>query len=264
MVGIIIIIAVFLFVVGLLEFGLYDTIIAFKVGIIVLIVGVVLKAVVKRVLRYRREKEHEQSEYYKSTGRSLKYIEHDKGTYGEYCTYQELRSFEDVGAKFLFNIYIPKEDGSTTEIDLLMISRKGIFVYESKNYSGWIFGSQNNRYWTQTLPSVGYSLKSRFYNPVKQNKNHIKHLESLCGKLDPYSLIVFSERCELMDVWHGDNRTKVIKRNEVYRVTKDLYDQSSLYISDEIINCVYEKLKVYCNVSEQQKEEHINRIKNKY
>lgn len=40
------------------------------------------------------------------------------------------------------NLYLPKEDGSTTEIDLIMLSETGILVFESKNYSGWIFGDE--------------------------------------------------------------------------------------------------------------------------
>ena len=50
----------------------------------------------------------------------------------------------------LQNVYIPKRNGETTEIDLLYITEKGIFVIESKNYSGYIFGSETNRSWTST------------------------------------------------------------------------------------------------------------------
>ncbi len=42
--------------------------------------------------------------------------------------------------------------GGTTEIDLLLIHPKGLFVFESKNYSGWIFGNEVYQNWTQTLP----------------------------------------------------------------------------------------------------------------
>ena len=71
----------------------------------------------------------------------------------EYLTYRYLRKFEKAGAKFLFNVYIPKENEETTEIDVLMISCKGLFVFESKNYGGWIFGSDNQKYWYQTFPA---------------------------------------------------------------------------------------------------------------
>ena len=38
--------------------------------------------------------------------------------------------------KILRNVYVPKENGETSEIDVLYITQKGIFVIESKNYSG--------------------------------------------------------------------------------------------------------------------------------
>ena len=51
----------------------------------------------------------------------------------------------------LNNVYVPRKDGRSSEIDLLYITRKGIIVVESKNYSGYIFGDENNKNWTATL-----------------------------------------------------------------------------------------------------------------
>ncbi len=51
----------------------------------------------------------------------------------------------------LRNVYVPIKNGSTSEIDVVYITRKGLFVIESKNYSGFIFGNESNRYWTSTL-----------------------------------------------------------------------------------------------------------------
>lgn len=76
------------------------------------------------------------------------------GYYGEYRIYKKLRYLENRGAEFLFNLYLPKPDGGTSEVDVVMICEKGIFVFESKNYSGWIFGDEGKPMWYQTL-SVG-------------------------------------------------------------------------------------------------------------
>lgn len=57
----------------------------------------------------------------------------DKGNMGEYNIYRTLEKIK--GTKLILtNLYIPKEDGSTTEIDLVMITKYGFFVIESKNY----------------------------------------------------------------------------------------------------------------------------------
>ena len=79
----------------------------------------------------------------------------EKGAYGEMLIENELNRLTPYGQgeKILRNIYIPKDDGSTSEIDVLYISRKGIFVFESKNYSGWIFGKESDQYWTVSLPN---------------------------------------------------------------------------------------------------------------
>ena len=53
--------------------------------------------------------------------------------------------------KLLQNVYIPKANGGTTEIDILFVSVKGIVVFEVKNYAGYIFGSSDRKEWTVTL-----------------------------------------------------------------------------------------------------------------
>lgn len=103
-------------------------------------------------------------------------MKQDTGRYGEYMVYKKLIILEKHGAKFLFNVYIPKTECETAEIDVLMICQQGIYAFERKNYSGWIFGDENHVNWYQTLPmGRNNSHKEAFYNPILQNKNHIKH-----------------------------------------------------------------------------------------
>ena len=92
------------------------------------------------------------STYYKITKKPVLAMRTDVGSYGEYCIFKLLKSYESQGAKFLFNVYLPKGENETTEIDVLMICSQGIYVFESKNYSGWIFGNEKYKMWTQTLP----------------------------------------------------------------------------------------------------------------
>lgn len=96
-----------------------------------------------------------------------------KGRRGEKLTERELNLVKFFGCdgKVLRNAYVPKSNGETSEIDVLFITQKGIFVIESKNYSGWIFGNESDRYWTVSLPGGN---KSHFHNPIRQNRSHIK------------------------------------------------------------------------------------------
>ena len=92
------------------------------------------------------------------------------GQFGEYSIEYALTNNNLPGELVVFrNLYIPANN-KTVEIDLLMIHEKGIFVFESKNYSGWIFGSADQLYWTQCLQN---GTRHKFYNPIRQNDTHI-------------------------------------------------------------------------------------------
>lgn len=201
--------------------------------------------------------------YYKITKVPLLQVRSDIGKYGEYLIYKNLKKYEEAGAKFLFNVYIPKENDETTEIDVLMISSKGIFVFESKNYSGWIFGSENQRNWYQTLPQGrGKSHKEQFYNPIMQNNTHIKHLLALLEEnISMYSIIAFSDRCTFKNVSIKSDNISVIHRNSVfYTVEKILSNNTEEILNADKITCIYNKLFPYTQVDEHIKAKHIENI----
>jgi len=59
------------------------------------------------------------------------------------------------------DIIIPAKNG-TTQIDHLLVSPYGLFIVETKNKKGWIFGSEDQQKWTQSLYGNNYS----FQNPL--------------------------------------------------------------------------------------------------
>lgn len=71
--------------------------------------------------------------------------------------------------KRFHNIVVNTQNG-TTQIDHVLLSRFGIFVIETKNYNGWIFGSENQKSWTQVL----HGKRNAFQNPLHQNYRHTK------------------------------------------------------------------------------------------
>ena len=62
------------------------------------------------IIQYRR---YIRCSYYQVTKNSPLQVYLDKGKLGEYMTYKYLRGAENNGAKFLFNIYIPKGEEET-------------------------------------------------------------------------------------------------------------------------------------------------------
>ncbi len=225
-----------------------------------------IPAIIIIVVLIKKNKEYKNGAYYQVTKLPYLSVKHDTGRYGEYLTYKYLKQFETNGAKFLFNIYIPKENGETTEIDVLMICSKGIFVIESKNYSGWIFGSESQKNWYQTLPSGrGRSHKEHFYNPIMQNRSHIKHLKAFLNKEIPmYSIITFSDRCTLKSVQIKSNDISVINRYRVAPVISQICSQlpNDLLNETEITN-IYNNLFPYTQVNYITKSQHIANIHNK-
>lgn len=138
-----------------------------------------------------------------------------KGYIGELGVRRLLKKLKNDEFEVLHNIMLEK-DGKTTQIDHIIIGRTGIFVVETKNYKGWILGSQYSDYWTQSI----YKRKKRFQNPLHQNYGHIKFLEHhLQDYSGPYfSLIAFSKRGTLKNIKIISEDVHVIQSDEVLKV----------------------------------------------
>lgn len=229
------------------------------------LIGIIAALIIAGILVYINHR-YKLGTYYKITHNSLLTTYFDLGKYGEYLTYKELKSYERNGGRFLFNCYLPKKNGETTEIDVLLIDTTGIFVFESKNYSGWIFGDEKSHTWTQTLPrGRGRARKEHFLNPIIQNQGHIKWLKSFIGEEYPvYSVIVFSERCALKNISINSPNISVIKRNNVFRAVKQLGKNSFRTLNQAEIERLYYSLYPYTQVMDMQKLEHVENIKRHY
>lgn len=94
----------------------------------------------------------------------------------------------------LHNVTLPTADGGSTQIDHLIFSPYGLFVLETKNFQGWIFGTEKQREWTQQI----FKKRSKFQNPLRQNYKHIKTLQELLGieSAHVHSVIAFVGDCE--------------------------------------------------------------------
>lgn len=67
----------------------------------------------------------------------------------------------------------------TAEIDIIQVTRKGIFVVECKYRTDEVSGSAIECFWDITRNGKKIAT---MYNPIKQNANHIKTLESYLKK----------------------------------------------------------------------------------
>ncbi len=208
------------------------------------------------------EAQYKKTEYYKQTKNTYYGVHFNKGLSGEYRIYKYLNSLEGT-KRYLFNLYLPKDDGGTTEIDVVFLHDSGMYVFESKNYSGWIFGTETQKNWTQTLPmGPGKSQKIHFYNPIMQNRSHIKWLQSYLhnDNLPTYSCIVFSERCELKDINITSGEHTVINRNHVLEAVRWHSGIQGTRFSLDQIDDIYNKLYPLTQVDFHVKQEHIENM----
>ena len=92
------------------------------------------------------------------------------------------------------NITLQLADGTTTQIDHVLVSKYGVFVIETKNMKGWIFGGEHKKEWTQQI----FKDKYRFQNPLHQNYRHLKALEETLDLPTAafISVIAFVGECE--------------------------------------------------------------------
>ncbi|WP_293267706.1 nuclease-related domain-containing protein [Neptunomonas sp.] len=120
----------------------------------------------------------------------------DKGDIGERLVNSAIARGLDKHEYILHkNITLALEDGST-QIDHIIISLYGIFVIETKNMSGWIYGNKHEKKWRQVFGKKKVIL---FQNPIHQNYKHVKAVEKYL-KIDSkkiVSMVIFTGNAEL-------------------------------------------------------------------
>lgn len=117
-----------------------------------------------------------------------------KGFEGEQVVTDRLYQLLDRSKYHFFNdLTLPAQKG-TTQIDHLIVSEYGIFIIETKNMKGSIYGNPYQNTWTQWLADG----KHPFQNPFRQNYKHKKCLEALLKiESDAYfEVIVFMEHAK--------------------------------------------------------------------
>ena len=166
-----------------------------------------------------------------------------KGEMGESIVSNYLNELPKNEYKVFNNIYLNIK-GSSIQIDHLIVSLYGIFVIETKNYNGWIFGSENQKYWTQII----FENRYKFKNPIKQNISHINTVKYILSKysyLKYFPIIVFTGSGELKNI---NTSTPVIYESQLYHYIlrskeEQIIDHSQMEYIVSLINenLIYDK-----------------------
>ena len=170
-----------------------------------------------------------------------------------------LNNYFDRRCVFL-DSYFKTKSGRYVQIDIIAINKKGVFVFESKDYSGWIFGNGNQQMWTQSF----YKEKYRFYNPVRQNYGHIQCLKEVAKKngINYYSVIVFGDKAVLKNISYVPKDTFVATTNKVEKMMSDIMQNREDCLSaNEIIAICRLISKNKIEPTDDTRNNHIEKIK---
>ncbi|MGM8215923.1 topoisomerase DNA-binding C4 zinc finger domain-containing protein [Bacillaceae bacterium W0354] len=135
-------------------------------------------------------------------------------------------------------------------------------VYQSqKHYEGWIFGKENQRYWTQVI----YKRKEKFLNPIWQNYGHIQALKNYLGKedLEFHSIIAFSQN-STFKFKEDFKSARVIQFPQLAKVIQELDNQKISIAELKEINQTLEGLVIKDKKEKKRvKQEHVQALKSK-
>ncbi|WP_163099693.1 NERD domain-containing protein [Peribacillus alkalitolerans] len=183
-----------------------------------------------------------------------------KGAVGEWFVNRTLSKL-GPSYKIYHDLYVPNGEGGTTQVDHVVTSPFGIFVIETKHYQGWIFGKEDQRFWTQVI----YKRKEKFLNPIWQNYGHIQALKNYFGNEDfetMYSIIAFSNNSTLK--FNDDFKSaRVIQFKQLLKVIKEwnLHRLSEKELKN--INRALEGLSIKGKKEKRQvKKQHVDTIRN--
>ena len=94
---------------------------------------------------------------------------------GEELVAETLKRHFDSTDYHLLNHITLRDAQGTTQVDHILVSRFGVFVIETKDYTGWIFANADHGTWTQAT----FNDKYKFQNPIHQNYRHVKAVGAL-------------------------------------------------------------------------------------
>ena len=179
-------------------------------------------------------------------------INNHKGKVGEAKVDSKLNPliFGKVEHRQINNLILIDDMGKSHQIDHIEIRHNGIFCIETKNYIGWIFGSENQDKWTQSLYN---GEKHQFVNPLKQNKSHIYYMSQVLGKKYRINSVVVMVQNNADKV----DCPNVVNLDDLKSYLKNFDDGT--YYSIEEMDLIYSKLLEANN--QMKNKEHVQNIR---
>lgn len=173
-----------------------------------------------------------------------------KGDFGENAVAKALGGTVS-GKQYLINDLLFEVSGKSCQIDHVFINRNGVWVIETKNYAGTIYGEDSYREWTQALGDAVHTHQ----NPIKQNQTHIYRLKEYLDTSEYFfNAVVFLDRADLTNV----KSDCVFSIHELQTIKER---DTGITLSKEQMESYYKKLSELKNNSTVTMTEHIENIR---
>lgn len=178
-----------------------------------------------------------------------------KGKVGEKVVSVKLERLPKDEYRVLNNVTLPTANGSS-QIDHLVVSIYGIFVVETKNYNGWIYGGEHSEYWVQNI----YGHKYQFYNPILQNVGHVRALRRVLSdyeSLPIVPIVAFSGKASI--------KVKVEDAYVVYwsQIREVIHQYAERYLNWDQVESICKKIQsIQMDPTKTTAKQHIRNIQN--
>lgn len=180
-----------------------------------------------------------------------------KGYLGEASVRLYLSKLDKEQYKVFNDVLIPIKNRKASQIDHVVVSPFGIFVIETKNYKGWIYGDPKSKYWTQVI----FKSKQKLYNPLWQNYGHIKALQEYLGVENEeiyHSIVSFSTRATLKVKDINESNASVIYSS---RLLSTLNTHKKVKLTGAEVQQIVAKLEKTTNADFEKKKQHVKNVK---
>lgn len=168
-------------------------------------------------------------------------------------------------ANIIHDAYFRDDELVTTQVDVIAIDTTGIYVIESKAYSGIVKGKTNEKSWVQLFYGKKYQS---FFNPVMQNERHIVAIKNNLKEFNLpekafKSYLVFDNNCKLEIEYCGNCSTNIVKQRELFYDILEKRDEKMSLLNEKQVQEIANRIRAHANVGDKLKIAHMDRRRNK-
>ena len=169
-----------------------------------------------------------------------------KGKIGEYVTQKIVEPYcNKKGYSYLYDVVINNDNEKSSQIDHLIITRRGIAVINTEFNTGTIFGSEYDKNWTNIIKKRKNIIQENPYdNPLSENYEHIEVLKKIIDKdVEYYNIAVFMDKVDFKECEVVNKFTTVGFAYDLNTIIEKLDLSSEKKISSTEAYEIYNKIK---------------------